>query len=313
MSKILLARHTIHEIHPQDYVADTVFNGLYLSGHEVTDDARCWYLYKTEFEQWGGKYKLDAGYRQGWSIAHPLNGGGFSYAAIQDEDMSINRDRNVITQRIKDHYYDKVIVGFQNWKPSYMDTIFENYERKDILALDSRDEPDVDWEFANRTTYFKREMIGEPNEFFRPISFAMPNVKCRLDLAEKIKPLGTVIPGHMNTYVFSREKDYYNDYASSLFAVTCKKSGWDCMRHYEILANRCVPYFADIDHCPINIMKTLDKELLSYIKKQVDVTGFEYYMPGQPGWDQYKEWEEKLHIHFINNCTTLQLGNYMLC
>lgn len=33
------------------------------------------------------------------------------------------------------------------------------------------------------------------------------------------------------------------------------------MRHYEILANGCVPYFIDIENCPLNTMYLLPKEL----------------------------------------------------
>lgn len=42
-----------------------------------------------------------------------------------------------------------------------------------------------------------------------------------------------------NTYIFENEEEYYNDYKKSLFAITRKKGGWDCMRHYEILACGC--------------------------------------------------------------------------
>ena len=39
------------------------------------------------------------------------------------------------------------------------------------------------------------------------------------------------------------ESDYYKDYQRSYFAITCKKGGWDCLRHYEILANAVSPTF----------------------------------------------------------------------
>jgi hypothetical protein len=42
----------------------------------------------------------------------------------------------------------------------------------------------------------------------------------------------------------------------SYFAFTHKRGGWDCMRHYEILASGCVPYMADIqtlDSAPLNL------------------------------------------------------------
>jgi hypothetical protein len=29
-----------------------------------------------------------------------------------------------------------------------------------------------------------------------------------------------------------------------------KKSGWDCLRHYEIMMNHCIPLFRDLPECP---------------------------------------------------------------
>jgi hypothetical protein len=29
-----------------------------------------------------------------------------------------------------------------------------------------------------------------------------------------------------------------------------KKGGWDCLRHYEIIGNGCMPYFENIEKCP---------------------------------------------------------------
>jgi hypothetical protein len=34
------------------------------------------------------------------------------------------------------------------------------------------------------------------------------------------------------------------------------------MRHYEIMANGCIPYFPDIEQCPPNTMALLPKDLL---------------------------------------------------
>ena len=34
------------------------------------------------------------------------------------------------------------------------------------------------------------------------------------------------------------------------------------MRHYEILANHCIPYFIDLESCPKQTLTNLPKELL---------------------------------------------------
>jgi hypothetical protein len=44
--------------------------------------------------------------------------------------------------------------------------------------------------------------------------------------------------------------------------MTTKKAGWDCMRHYEIMANGCIPYFPDLATCPIETMTTFPKDLI---------------------------------------------------
>ena len=79
-----------------------------------------------------------------------------------------------------------------------------------------------------------------------PISFSIPECKILKKIPEKKKLLAHIIPGRLNTYIFSDESDYYLDYQDSVFGITCKKAGWDCLRHYEILANGCIPLFLDL-------------------------------------------------------------------
>ena len=59
-------------------------------------------------------------------------------------------------------------------------------------------------------------------------------------------------------------------YSNSIFAITNKKLGWDCLRHYEILMNGCIPLFFNIEDCPKSILKTLPKERLLEIYSSYD-------------------------------------------
>jgi hypothetical protein len=43
------------------------------------------------------------------------------------------------------------------------------------------------------------------------------------------------------SYVFDEENDYYADLRASRYGITVKRAGWDCLRHYELAANGCVP------------------------------------------------------------------------
>jgi hypothetical protein len=49
---------------------------------------------------------------------------------------------------------------------------------------------------------------------------------------------------------YASELEYFRGIARSRFAVTCKRAGWDCMRHYEIAACGCVPCFRFLDRKP---------------------------------------------------------------
>lgn len=99
----------------------------------------------------------------------------------------------------------------------------------------------------------------------RPISFAIPACKIVSHVPEKSQLLSIIdptvtVPGR-RSYDFSKEEDYYAEYRKSWFARTCKKAGWDCMRHYEIIANGCLPLFRDIETCPADALRTFPREL----------------------------------------------------
>ena len=95
-----------------------------------------------------------------------------------------------------------------------------------------------------------------------PITFSIPKEKIVSKVPFKTKLVSDMIPGDIKTYIYYTEKDYYNEYRQSMFAITFKKGGWDCMRHYEILANGCIPYFQNLEECPKNTLVTLPKSLL---------------------------------------------------
>ena len=95
-----------------------------------------------------------------------------------------------------------------------------------------------------------------------PISFSIPETKIIKYVPRKTKHFAHIIPGVSSTYIYKDEATYYKDYQISLFGKTRKKAGWDCMRHYEILANGCIPYFHNLSAAPPTIMTHLPKELI---------------------------------------------------
>lgn len=95
-----------------------------------------------------------------------------------------------------------------------------------------------------------------------PIQFAISEKKMIERIPEKKQWFASIIPGALSTYIYSNEADYYAGYRQSYFAHTSKKCGWDCMRHYEILANGCIPYFSDLDKAPPKTMFRLPRALI---------------------------------------------------
>lgn len=95
-----------------------------------------------------------------------------------------------------------------------------------------------------------------------PLQFSISLKKIVTRIPEKKKDFVYIVPRELNTYIYTEEEDYYRDYQESYYAITCAKGGWDCMRHYEILANGCIPYFIDLESCNPDTMKFLPKKLI---------------------------------------------------
>lgn len=143
-----------------------------------------------------------------------------------------------------------------------------------------------------------------------PINFSIPEAKIVTQISIKDKDFASIIPGE-TTYIFDEEAPYYQDYQRSYFAITKKKGGWDCMRHYEILANGCIPYFIDIDKCHPSTMHFLPKEL---IKEAMNLEGVSYLKIDHSKFNKTKYYEilNKLLAHTRKYLTTKNMANYLL-
>jgi hypothetical protein len=129
-----------------------------------------------------------------------------------------------------------------------------------------------------RAMYFKRELTPETRWFrsfmlmplalarrlgppggLRPIAFSIPEEKIVSAPTEKSTLLATQVvdpevaerTGHPTSAPFAEEEEYYADLQAARFGVTTKRAGWDCMRHYELAANACVPCFRDLAAKPV--------------------------------------------------------------
>jgi len=144
-----------------------------------------------------------------------------------------------------------------------------------------------------------------------PIGFSIPEQKIVSVIPKKDQDFAFLIPGDSSTYIYDNEIDYYKDYQRSYFALTWKKAGWDCLRHYEILANGCIPYFVDLDQCDENTMTFLPKEL---IKEAMNLEGVSYGHIDHSKFDQvkYNTILKKLLAHTRRYLTTKEMASYLL-
>ena len=141
-----------------------------------------------------------------------------------------------------------------------------------------------------------------------PIGFSIPEAKIVGELPAKTQVLATVIPGDPSTYVFDREADYGADYQRSLFGMTMKKAGWDCLRHLEILANGCIPYFRDFDACPPDTLTHLPKDLIREGNRLFDQTAASGDVPLQACLALIAQ----LLAHTRRELTTVAMAKYVL-
>jgi len=237
-----------------DFLSDAVFHGLLnIDGLEVVDYNPLWYMYND----------IDKN-----MLVNRFHGRGFTYYASLPPNQV---DRNSIEDKIKNRYFDAVIYGNIHRNLDLKELVFQYYNEDNIIALDGQDETDLANDYILNTIYFKREFTLDDYykyPFIKPISFAQPHNKIVLGNIQKEKLVGHVIPGVSETFIFNDENDYFKDYAVSLFGFTWKKSGWDCLRHYEIISTACMPLFLDIEKCPETICTTYPKDiLLEYYRK----------------------------------------------
>jgi len=134
-----------------------------------------------------------------------------------------------------------------------------------------------------------------------PISFSIPRELVVDSVPEKTQILATCIPGRIDTYVFTKESEYYDDYRKSMFALTTKKAGWDCYRHYEILGSGCVPVFPGLKNCPSLTMTTFPRSLVLQANESISK---------HP--EHYNEWAGKLLEYTKANLTTDKVARNIL-
>ena len=237
-----------------DYMNDLMLHGLReLYGNDVVDYPGCWYLYSDEVK----KRNFDT--NKLWGKGFNLNDSFQGYNLI---------DRNDISTKIKSKYFDLIIYGSIRRSSHFLDEVISNNNK--YIFIDGEDDRFIEERYASKSIYFKRELLKEtPN--IKPINFSIPKNKIIKEINRKPKNLlSPLIPGRLETYIYKDEKSYNQMYQNSVFALTYRKGGWDCFRHYEILMNGCIPFYLEINKCPNKTLEKLPKDLLKEILKKYE-------------------------------------------
>ena len=149
-----------------------------------------------------------------------------------------------------------------------------------------------------------------------PIGFSITTQKIVTNIPLKTRLLSPIIPGNSSDYTYHREDEYYQAYRSSWFAITVQKSGWDCMRHYEILANGCIPLFIGLEECPLDTMVHFPKQviLMTNAWYENDLCHRpENEIMGDPGIQQrLHEYVQELLAYTRDHLTNYAMSTYML-
>jgi hypothetical protein len=284
-----------------DFLCDTLFHGLRtILGPDVVDVERLWFAYKSGFPDgipWHTFYGL-----------------------LPDIDV----DRTDIEKKIRARYFDYIIYGsIHRWR-KYLDLACKVYHKSRIIFIDGEDDHDLmafdriepqNWEWGPEGyrasvpyghLYFKRE-LSSPSLAI-PIQFSIPKEQI-WDLQKKIRLMAPNDPRDKKTYNYPVQKDYFQQYAESCYGVTMKKGGWDCARHYEIMAAGSIPYFIGLEDCPVGTMTKLPKDDLKEARLACDLSGgqFSYVDP-----IRYQQLSEGIRKNLLENLTTEAMAKYVL-
>ena len=143
-----------------------------------------------------------------------------------------------------------------------------------------------------------------------PIAYCIPDeyiVDDDTALSNKHIIISDLIPGQIETYRFGQdeEEEYKAMYRESLFAYTRKKGGWDCLRHYEIMANGCMPIFKELDKCPPETLISFPKELVINANKEL--------LPWKSNKkNKYNDFIKNMLDYVRKNCSATATAKYFL-
>lgn len=256
----------------EDYLGDSILHGLRtIYGEDCVDFPKCEALYKncssTTIGQVRGKgFTLYSGLLDDieidrFNIAAKITKGYFDLIIISDIQRQFGwfvqfrpwlNSKNTIILDGADTHQPYPARGFW-WRRPYF--WFLPKAHKKFLYFKR------EWTSETHFNLWMRAFPKSIRKYFpqpinlRTVSFGIPEEKIVNFTPGKTKnfpkhivdpEVASIIPRSFTSYAFDCEKDYYEDLQRSRFGITTKRSGWDCLRHYEIAANGAVPCFRNL-------------------------------------------------------------------
>ena len=293
-----------------DYQCDCLYHGLCCLD-DVYVETLCdyWYMYEGN-----SPAELKKLYGKGFSIAN----------RIPKSKQHVVSESDVL-QKIREHFYDYVIYGSIHRELRLFTDVVQYYAREEIALVDGDDfaftkqrNPAslflLTYSFrttkrclslAKKAVYFKRELEPAYATLVFPISFAIPEENIIAEVpVDKTREQAVIYPGDVKTYIYENEADYNAGYQEAEFGVTFKKAGWDCLRHYEILSNGCIPYFPDIAELPLTTMVPFPRHIIAETNRLRDAKLMNKQL--------YAHYARLLLSYTKENLTTKRLAEYVL-
>ncbi|MBI1314557.1 hypothetical protein GC176_24960 [bacterium] len=207
--------------------------------------------------------KKNVMYRTCQTPGHQMYGNGFTVWKLLD-DLPLDRDD--IPARALAGEFPLVIFGSICRQKEQFHSLGRRLlqRRANVIFFDGEDRPS--WRHSQLLglagPYYKRESKGIGRWLTRPTSFSIPECQLMTPAVPKTQlfakhvqcdeayRIDEIRRNCQKSYAFRDENAYRQNIASSYFAVTMKKAGWDCMRHYEIAASGTVMAFYRLRHKP---------------------------------------------------------------
>ena len=226
-------------------------------------------------------------------------------------------DRSNIEQKIREHYFDLVVYGSSTRNDTYLPIVLRYYKVKEVIMMDGEDNSGI---VASNiwVPFFKRELqvdgikSAQAYRMF-PISFSIPESLFRNPFKHKERLLSFMNPEDPNTYIYGTQEAYFDQYQQSMFAITTRKNGWDCMRHYEIIAAGCLPVFENFNYCPKTTMVSWPADLQIEANCMYNrLRGRDLKDIDEKEWTDYWDLLGRFQAYAREHLTTKAMARYMI-